>query len=47
MPQMDDTQVAELLEELAAMDPADAAAAAAKLAELLAERLEDKTEESV
>ncbi|HZJ48639.1 MAG TPA: hypothetical protein VFD97_06365 [Acidimicrobiia bacterium] len=41
---MDDTQITELLDELAGMDPADAAEVAAKLAELLADRLEDQTE---
>ena len=41
---MDDTQVTKLLDELAAMDPADAAEAAAQLAELLADRLEDQTD---
>jgi len=47
MPRMDDTQVAEMLEKLARMDPADAAETAEALAELLANRLEDKAEDGI
>lgn len=46
MPTMDDTQVTEMLDELAGMDPADAVEAAERLADLLADRLEDKAEDS-
>lgn len=40
MPAMDDTQVRELLAELAHADPADAPDVAEQLARLLADRLE-------